>query len=291
MTTKIIGNQINATTRGIVESWDVTEQINLPDLNQTQVDALGTPAFGTVVYNTTEDEAQIYKQDARQGLPGWASVGGGGPSLGEGSIIRTNGTVIQENITVGSVANGGDEYTNGFTFGEVEIQNGYTVTVENGASWTVFSDKQTDTYEYKRYLAISSDGHFRMDPGAGFESAARRSHREYFYRGGTVPIDVTRSSYWYSDGGNGSNYTINFTNVPTSGEQIMTTVFHFVFIVRGGFGSPSGYITGVQVNGSGIPWWSISNNGNPSTYDRIECELWYDANAAGWRMIGRRIGY
>ena len=150
MTTKIIGNQIDAATRAIVTALDVTEQINLPDLNQSQVNALGTPAFGTIVYNTTEDEAQIYKADASQGLPGWNSVGGGGPSVGENSIIRTNGTFIAENLTVGNVANGGDEFTNGFTFGDVSINNGYTVTVENGASWTVFSDKPSDDYEYKR---------------------------------------------------------------------------------------------------------------------------------------------
>ena len=70
MSTLINGNNINATTRGLVEAWSVTEQINLPPLNQSQVTALGTPAFGTVVYNTTEDMAQIYKQDAAQGKPG-----------------------------------------------------------------------------------------------------------------------------------------------------------------------------------------------------------------------------
>ena len=50
MSTLINGNNINATTRGLVEAWSVTEQINLPPLNQSQVTALGTPAFGTVVY-------------------------------------------------------------------------------------------------------------------------------------------------------------------------------------------------------------------------------------------------
>ena len=60
MSTKIIGNQIDATTRAIMEALQVTEQINLPALNQSQVNALGTPAYGTLVYNTTEDMAQIY---------------------------------------------------------------------------------------------------------------------------------------------------------------------------------------------------------------------------------------
>ena len=304
MTTKIIGNQIDAATRAIVTALDATEQLNLPDLNQSQIDALGTPAFGTLVYNTTEDEAQIYKQDASQGNPGWDTVGGGGPSIGEGSIIRTNGDFIAENLTVGSVANGGNEFTNGFTFGEVTINNGYTVTVENGASWTVFSDKPSSDYEYKRYLAIPSNGHFRIDSGGGAEFASIRNHREYFTRGGTVPIDYSLSSYWYSDTGNGSNYTINLTNIPTDGGTLNNNVFKFVFIIRGGFGSPSGYITGVQVNGASLGSgmgsgdadgsWSISNNGNPGTFDRIECELFRDFNTGGtarWRFMGRRISY
>ena len=304
MTTKIIGNQIDAATRAIVTALDATEQLNLPDLNQSQIDALGTPAFGTLVYNTTEDEAQIYKQDASQGNPGWDTVGGGGPSIGEGSIIRTNGDFIAENLTVGSVANGGNEFTNGFTFGEVTINNGYTVTVENGASWTVFSDKPSSDYEYKRYLAIPANGHFRIDSGGGAEFSSVRNHREYFFRGGTVPIDYSLSTYWYSDAGNGSNYTINLTNIPTDGGVLNNNVFKFVFIIRGGFGSPSGYITGVQVNGASLGSgmgsgdndgsWSISNNGNPSTFDRIECELFRDFNTGGnarWRFMGRRISY
>ena len=95
MSTKIIGNQIDAATRAIVTALTVTEQLNLPELNQAAVNALGTPAYGTVVYNSTEDEAQIWKQDV-SGAPGWASVGGGGPSVGENSIIRTNGTTIAQ---------------------------------------------------------------------------------------------------------------------------------------------------------------------------------------------------
>ena len=59
MATKINGNQIQAATRGLVTAWSISEQLNLPSLNQTQINALGTPAYGTVVYNSTEDMAQI----------------------------------------------------------------------------------------------------------------------------------------------------------------------------------------------------------------------------------------
>ena len=137
MSTKIIGNQIDASTRAIMEALQVTEQINFPALNQAAVTALGAPAFGTVVYNSTEDAAQIYKQDAQQGVPGWTTIGGGGPSVGNNSIIRTNGTLIEENLTIGPTANGGVEFTNGFSAGPITIANGYTVTIENGASWNI----------------------------------------------------------------------------------------------------------------------------------------------------------
>ena len=147
MSTKIIGNQIDATTRAIMEALQVTEQINLPALNQAAVDALGTPAYGTLVYNTTEDMAQIYKADAAQGVPGWDDVGGGGPSVGEDSIIRTNGTTINETLTVGPSANGGVEFTNGFSAGPIQIANGNTVTVENGAQWFILGGEDNDVGE------------------------------------------------------------------------------------------------------------------------------------------------
>ena len=46
MSTKIIGNQIDATTRAIMEALQLTEQLNLPSLNQAAVTALGAPAYG-----------------------------------------------------------------------------------------------------------------------------------------------------------------------------------------------------------------------------------------------------
>ena len=136
MSTKIIGTQIDQATRAIMTALSVTEQINLPNLNQTAVNALGTPAYGTLVYNSTEDAAQMWKADSG-GAPGWASVGGGGPSIGENSIIRTNGPTISENLTIGPVANNDAKYTNGLTAGPVTIANGYTVTIESNAAWSV----------------------------------------------------------------------------------------------------------------------------------------------------------
>ncbi len=184
MSTKIIGNQIDATTRAIMEALQVTEQINLPALNQAAVDALGTPAYGTLVYNTTEDMAQIYKADAAQGVPGWDDVGGGGPSVGEDSIIRTNGTTINETLTVGPSANGGVEFTNGFSAGPIQVSNGNTVTVENGAQWFILGGEDNDVGEGQimqmryaqtppdRYLIQSQD----LSPIPNLEVTIQPSH-------------------------------------------------------------------------------------------------------------------
>ena len=186
MSTKIIGNQIDATTRAIMEALQVTEQINLPALNQAAVDALGTPAYGTLVYNTTEDMAQIYKADAAQGVPGWDDVGGGGPSVGEDSIIRTNGTTIGETLTVGPSANGGVEFTNGFSAGPIQIANGNTVTVENGAQWFILGGEDNDVGEGQimqmRYAQTPPDRYLiqaqNLSPIPNLEVTIQPSHTD-----------------------------------------------------------------------------------------------------------------
>tara|TARA_R100000005_G_scaffold36191_1_gene16765 strand:+ start:168 stop:590 length:423 start_codon:yes stop_codon:yes gene_type:complete len=136
--TKISGNQIADSTAAIITT--------LSFLNQTSVFRLpaGTQAnrptgvsVGTLRFNTDIDAAEIYKADDGTGSAGWASVAGGGPSLGDDSIIRTNNDTISENITVGPSANGDDKFTNGMSAGPIEIANGYTVTVESGASWSI----------------------------------------------------------------------------------------------------------------------------------------------------------
>lgn len=245
MTTKIIGNQIDAATRAIVTALSVTEQINLPALNQTQIDNLGTPAFGTLVYNTTEDEAQIYKQDANSGNPGWDSVGGGGPSVGESSIIRTNGTTISENLTVGPTANGGVEFTNGFSAAPITIANGYTVTIESGATWTLIgADEDLDNYRYYNNAAINQ--HLRLIPGATFEFGQTKERAVSFSKSSVVTLDHSFANVFITE--NPTNYngniTINFNNVPAQGGFMYaaTTAVHQI--------NGTGSITSVRVNGS-----------------------------------------
>ena len=256
MSTKIIGNQIDATTRAIIEALQVTEQINLPNRNQTQVNALGTPAYGTLVYNSTEDMAQIYKQDAAQGVPGWTDVGGGGPSVGENSIIRTNGNQIAENLTIGPVANGGVEFTNGFSAGPITIANGYTVTIENGASWNIIGGDDQMSIEVADVMTIDA----KITGSLHF--AETKEAITYYNTTGNVTHNWNNNNtIWITKEG-GGNFTLNLTNVPTG--EGLGLGFTVVIEDQGGTGIPTTFqIDGVTHD---IQWAGASAPGHSQKY-------------------------
>ena len=230
MSTKINGNQIDAATRAIITALTVTEQINLPALTQTAINGLGTPAYGTLVYNTTEDMAQIYKADAAQGVPGWDDVGGGGPSLGEDSIIRTNGKNIQENITVGTTANGGPEFANGATIGPVQIDNGFTVTVENGAAWNIIGEEDSSTAEFVEMTSgnITSTGTLHF--------SETKESLTFYSSSGTITHDFNNNNTIFVNKVGGGNFTLNLNNVPTDNAGYTITL---IINNDGGSGIPT----------------------------------------------------
>ena len=84
----------------------------------------GGTANGRMRYNSTTASFEGYT------AAGWGDIGGGGPSLGTDSVIRTNAKVIAENITFA-----GNE--NGSTVGPITINASYTVTVTNGSTWVI----------------------------------------------------------------------------------------------------------------------------------------------------------
>ena len=135
---RISGNQISTTTEAILTtlSFMNTNSVFKLPVGTTAQRPVGVTA-GTLRYNSEIDNAEIYVNAIGDGTAGWAPVAGGGPSIGEDSVIRCNPSTIAENLTVGPVANNDAKYTNGFTAGPITIQSGYTVTIESNAAWSV----------------------------------------------------------------------------------------------------------------------------------------------------------
>lgn len=257
MSTKIIGNQIDASTRAIMEALQLTEQLNLPALNQTAVTALGAPAYGTIVYNSTEDMAQIYKQDAAQGVPGWTDVGGGGPSVGENSIIRTNGTTISENLTIGPTANGGVEFTNGFSGGPITIANGFTVTIETGATWNIIGGQDSSNMEVASIITQDFKSHGLLHFGETKESIT------YYTSSGTITHPFSSNNVVYVSRTGGSNFTFNLTGFHSNTGDGAGYGITIICENAGASGAP----TTIQIDGvTHTVYWAGGAPSHSSTY-------------------------
>jgi len=257
MSTKIIGNQIDASTRAIMEALQLTEQLNLPALNQTAVTALGAPAYGTIVYNSTEDMAQIYKQDAAQCVPGWTDVGGGGPSVGENSIIRTNGTTISENLTIGPSANGGVEFTNGFSGGPITIANGFTVTIETGATWNIIGGQDSSNMEVASIITQDFKSHGLLHFGETKESIT------YYTSSGTITHPFSSNNVVYVSRTGGSNFTFNLTGFHSNTGDGAGYGITIICENAGASGAP----TTIQIDGvTHTVYWAGGAPSHGSTY-------------------------
>ena len=133
---RISGNQISTSTEAIITTLSFLNSNSVLRIPAgTQAQRPTGVSVGTIRFNTDVDAAEIYKADDGSGSAGWAPISGGGPSLGEDSVIRTNPNTISENITVGPTA--GSEFANGMSAGPITIANGYTITIENGGAWSV----------------------------------------------------------------------------------------------------------------------------------------------------------
>jgi hypothetical protein len=133
---KISGNQISTSTEAIITTLTFLNSNSVFRLPAgTQAQRPSGVSIGTIRFNTDTDAAEIYKADDGSGSAGWAAVSGGGPSLGDDSVVRTNANTISENLTVGPTA--GAEFANGMSAGPMTIANGFTVTIENGGAWSV----------------------------------------------------------------------------------------------------------------------------------------------------------
>jgi hypothetical protein len=95
-----------------------------------------------ILYNTGADTTSFIPAPTVDGTSlkwttaggfSWGSGGGGGQFFGNATVkaVAYNSNTIAENVTI-TAGN------NGLTAGPVDIATGYAVTIEPGATWTVF---------------------------------------------------------------------------------------------------------------------------------------------------------
>lgn len=145
---RISDNQIADTTNAILTTLSFLNQTSVFRLpSGTQANRPTGVSVGTLRFNTDTDSAEIYKADDGTGNAGWTEVAGGGPSVGNDALIRTNGVNLTEDATVGPTANGDEKFTHGFHHGDLTIDNTKTLTIENNASLTLIDDEKPLAYQ------------------------------------------------------------------------------------------------------------------------------------------------
>ena len=153
---RISDNQIADTTNAILTTLSFLNQTSVFRLpSGTQANRPTGVSVGTLRFNTDTDSAEIYKADDGTGNAGWTEVAGGGPSVGNDAIIRTNGVNLTEDATVGPTANGDEKFTHGFHHGDLTVANTKTLTIESGASLTLIDDEKP--LAYKEDLILPGD--------------------------------------------------------------------------------------------------------------------------------------
>lgn len=146
--TRISGNQIATSTQAIITTLSFLNTNSI--LRIPSGDTASRPtgvSVGTIRFNSQEDSAEIYKADDGTGSAGWTEVAGGGPSVGNDAIIRTNGVTLSETTVVGPTANGDEKFTHGFHFGTLTLGASANLTVESGAGLQIVATDKLLAYQ------------------------------------------------------------------------------------------------------------------------------------------------
>jgi hypothetical protein len=140
--TKINENQISTSTSALITSLsflNTNSILQLPSGNTSQ-----RPTginFGAIRYNNQIDRAEIYTANGTAtGVPGWVAIGAETGIDGGDAFVRTNGTTITKNCTIGPTANADQKYTYGMLVGDITIATNITVTIETGAILSIFGE-------------------------------------------------------------------------------------------------------------------------------------------------------
>ena len=164
--------------------------------------------------------------------------------------------------SLGPTANGGDQYTNGFLVGPVEVAYGYTFTIESGATlYIAGDDNPTQIMDWATvYQKLSvQDGIFEY-------GANRKKIVPFTFNNldTWLNIDYDVSSNYWVQNMNG-NFDINIVNFPTSGGLNLggsdtNYVYEFdIWLQQGGTGyRPTGniYINGSYIGGTN--WYGLT---------------------------------
>ena len=289
MTTKIIGNQIDSSTVALMTSLTLSGNFRLPALATANRPA--SPNAGQLVFDTDLDNVVVWrlKTGPSKTTAAWATVGAGGPSLGTNSIVRTNAPTISENITIGPTVNGGAEFTNGFSGGPITLANGYTLTIETGASYVIIGNEDFSGdgpfYETAERLAVYNT--LKL-PGGLLEYGKNRQYVTMINTpSGTIAYNFNDTNFWYGTNPPLGNWTANIINVPT--DNMFTYELNILTFQQ----TASGLPTSIQINGSGQTiYWQNNSTPSPSSLGRYDLITYYVTRLSGaWYVRGMRTSF
>ena len=83
-----------------------------------------SPVNGEIRYNTTTSQFEGYQGGE------WGQLGGGATGGGSDQIFIENGQTVTTNYTITTAKNAG-------TFGPISINDGVTVTIPDGSTWSI----------------------------------------------------------------------------------------------------------------------------------------------------------
>ena len=289
MATQIIGNQIASSTVALMTSLTLSGNFRLPAL--TTSNRPSTPNAGQMIFDTDIDNVIVWrlKTGPNKTTAAWATVGAGGPSLGTNSIIRTNAPTISENITIGPTVNGGAEFTNGFSGGPISLANGYTLTIETGASYVIIGneDFSGDGPFFDTTTNLAVYGTLKL-PGGLLEFGKSRQYVTMINTpSGTIAYNFNNTNFWYGTNPPLGNWTANFVNVPT--DNMFTYEFNILTYQQTAAGLP----TSLQINGAAQTiFWQNNSTPSASSVGRFDLITFTATRvSSGWLVMGMRTSY
>ena len=219
--TRIFGSNISNTTKAIIKDlsfYSPSGVLSIPVGTTAQRPTLNVN-LGTIRYNLTRDSAEIY--NTQTGVADWNGIGSETGVDGGDVIIRTNGTTITKDITIGPIANGDQKYTYGFLMGDITIDDGVTVDIESGSGLLIYDEPVNriipeETIVKTGLYTWLDAGNNLSYPGSGTIWTDLASSNQYNINGNPTYLQDT-GGVFFLDGSN-DNVTLISSSIPTGSE-------------------------------------------------------------------------